>query len=186
MKANTKFILLIAALMLVFFSAGFLYPRLSASYSAPQAPVEANPVETAPDFEVTDAAGNAVKLSDKFGKPIVINFWATWCRYCVMEFPEFDACAREYGDRVEFMMVDLCDGYYETVDKAAAFIEQSGYTFPVYYDTSLSVSKSYDVSGIPVTVLIDKNGTLYKTHIGAMDGATLRAYIGELIEDTDA
>ena len=183
MKANTKLILLIAALILVFFAAGLLYPRLAASYSAEQAPVEQGPVETAPDFEVTDAEGNTVKLSDKFGKPIVVNFWATWCRYCVQEFSEFDDCAREYGDRVEFMMVDLCDGYSETVDKAAAFIERLGYTFPVYYDTKLSVPKSYDVSAIPVTVLIDKNGALYRTHIGAMNGDTLRAYIEKLIEE---
>ena len=185
MKSKAKLILLIIVFSAVLFAAAFLYPRLSASYyETEQLVVEQPPIETAPDFEVIDAEGNAVKLSDKFGRPIVVNFWATWCRFCVQEFPEFDACAKEYGDRVEFMMVDLCDGYSETVDKAAAFIERLGYTFPVYYDTKLSVPKSYDVSAIPVTVLIDKNGALYKTHIGAMNGATLRAYIEKLTEDT--
>ena len=59
----------------------------------------------APDFVVTDTDGNAVTLSQFFGKPIVLNFWATWCMPCVYELPDFEEVFREYGDRVVFMMI---------------------------------------------------------------------------------
>ena len=89
---------------------------------------------TAPDFTVLDKDGNTVRLSEKFGKPIVINFWATWCPPCKQELPDFDKLCKEYGDRVVFMMVNLTDGYRDTVDGTKRFVSGKGYTFPVYFD----------------------------------------------------
>lgn len=89
---------------------------------------------TAPDFPVLDADGNTVRLSDMFGKPVVINFWATWCPPCKRELPDFDRLCREYGDRVVFMMVNLTDGRRDTVDGTKKFVSEKGYTFPVYFE----------------------------------------------------
>lgn len=81
---------------------------------------------TAPDFPVLDADGNIVRLSDMFGKPVVINFWATWCPPCKRELPDFDRLCREYGDRVVFMMVNLTDGRRDTVDGTKNLFRRKG------------------------------------------------------------
>ena len=136
---------------------------------------------TAPDFTVLDKDGNTVRLSEKFGKPIVINFWATWCPPCKQELPDFDKLCKEYGDRVVFMMVNLTDGYRDTVDGTKRFVSGKGYTFPVYFDTKDNAASAYNVSSIPQTTFIDANGNIYTTRIGAMNEATLRIYLNALL-----
>lgn len=136
---------------------------------------------TAPDFTVLDKDGNTVRLSDKFGKPVVINFWATWCPPCKQELPDFDKLCKEYGDRVVFMMVNLTDGYRDTVDGTKRFVSGKGYTFPVYFDTKDNAASAYNVSSIPQTTFIDAKGNIYTTRIGAMNEATLRSYLNSLL-----
>lgn len=136
---------------------------------------------TAPDFTVLDKDGNTVRLSEKFGKPIVINFWATWCPPCKQELPDFDKLSKEYGDRVVFMMVNLTDGYRDTVDGTKRFVSDKGYTFPVYFDTKDNAASAYNVSSIPQTTFIDAKGNIYTTRIGAMNEATLRIYLNALL-----
>lgn len=136
---------------------------------------------TAPDFTVLDKDGNTVRLSEKFGKPIVINFWATWCPPCKQELPDFDKLCKEYGDRVVFMMVNLTDGYRDTVDDTKRFVSGKGYTFPVYFDTKDNAASAYNVSSIPQTTFIDAKGNIYTTRIGAMNEATLRIYLNALL-----
>ena len=136
---------------------------------------------TAPDFTVLDKDGNTVRLSDKFGKPVVINFWATWCPPCKQELPDFDKLCKEYGDRVVFMMVNLTDGYRDTVDGTKRFVSGKGYTFPVYFDTKDNAASAYNVSSIPQTTFIDAKGNIYTTRIGAMSEATLRSYLNALL-----
>lgn len=136
---------------------------------------------TAPDFNVLDKDGNTVRLSDKFGKPVVINFWATWCPPCKQELPDFDKLCKEYGDRVVFMMVNLTDGYRDTVDGTKRFVSGKGYTFPVYFDTKDNAASAYNVSSIPQTTFIDAKGNIYTTRIGAMNEATLRIYLNALL-----
>ena len=137
---------------------------------------------TAPDFTVLDANGKKTRLSDNFGKPIVINFWATWCPPCKRELPDFDKLCTEYGDKVVFMMVNLTDGRRDTVDGTKKFISKNGYTFPVYFDTEYNGADAYNVSSIPQTTFIDANGNVYTTRIGAMNETVLRSYINALLE----
>lgn len=136
---------------------------------------------TAPDFTVLDKDGNTVRLSEKFGKPIVINFWATWCPPCKQELPDFDKLCKEYGDKVVFMMVNLTDGYRDTVDGTKRFVSGKGYTFPVYFDTKDNAASAYNVSSIPQTTFIDAKGNIYTTRIGAMNEAMLRIYLNALL-----
>lgn len=137
--------------------------------------------DNAPDFTVLDKDGKRIGLSDQFGKPIVINFWATWCPPCKQELPDFDKLYREYGDKVTFMMVNLTDGKRETVDGTKSFVSKNGYSFPVYFDTVYEGADAYNVSSIPQTTFIDKNGNIYTTRIGAMNEATLRSYINAIL-----
>ena len=114
--------------------------------------------QTAPDFTVYDEDGNSHKLSDFRGKPVILNFWATWCGFCEAEMPAFEEKYRQYGDQIQFLMVNVTDGQRETVEKAAAFIAERGFTFPVYYDTELRAAFSYNTSSLPVTYFLDAEG----------------------------
>lgn len=114
----------------------------------------------APDFTVTDTQGNSVKLSDFLGKPVVLNFWASWCPPCKSEMPDFEEVYTQLKDEVEFMMINLTDGYRETKSSAQKFITESGYTFPIYFDTTQQAATDYRAYSIPLTIFIDKDGYL--------------------------
>ena len=131
----------------------------------------------APDFTVYDINGNAVKLSDFRGKPVVLNFWSSKCGPCVSEMPGFDKAFSSMGHEVNFVMVNMTDGSWDTVESASVFIENSGYSFPVYYDTELQAAMTYGVYSIPTTYFIDAEGYAVTYWRGAMDMDTLMAGI---------
>lgn len=132
---------------------------------------------SAPDFTVYDADGKAVKLSDFYGKPTVVNFWASWCSPCKMEMPDFEEKYNEQGDKVNFLMVNMTDNSRETVKIASEFIASQGYTFPVYYDTEQSAAIAYSVYSLPTTYFIDASGNIVTYASGAINAETLQTGI---------
>ena len=130
--------------------------------------------DPAPDFRFVDYDGNEYRLSDFRGTPVVLNFWATWCGPCRNELPEFDEASREYDGKIQFIMLDLADGVGDTVEAASGFVAENGFTFPVFYDTSLEGMQAYGINAIPVTVFIDADGNIAAKSIGSMSGDTLR------------
>ena len=193
---DKKKTLLILALVFVLVIAGasVLYNRLGAEFAPDRLAVaETQPAEPegtepsrvqAPDFTVYDVDGNPVKLSDYFGKPIVLNFWASWCGPCKMEMPDFEEKYKELGEQVQFLMVNLTDGQ-DTVESASAFIEEQGYTFPVLYDTSSQAAYTYGVYSIPTTYFIDAEGNGIAQASGAIDGETLQMGIDMILPATE-
>ncbi len=131
------------------------------------------------DFTVQDWDGGQVCLSDYFGKPIVVNFWATWCGPCKSELPVFDNAYDAYRDEITFLMVNMTDNYSETVDGTKRFVEENGYSFPVYFDTSYEAYRAYGVTAIPMTLFIDADGKLINTEMGAMSEETFAEYLQE-------
>ena len=122
----------------------------------------------APDFTVYDLEGEPHKLSDYYGKPIVLNFWASWCGPCKSEMPAFQSVYEQYSEEVNFLIVNMTDGYRETVELASGYIEENGYTFPVFYDTDFSASLAYDVTSLPTSLFIDKDGYMVAYAMTAM------------------
>ena len=136
---------------------------------------------TVENFTVYDADLKAVELEDYIGKPIVLNFWATWCYYCTLEMPDFNEAYKKYPE-VQFMMINYTDGETETVEKAAAYIEENGYEFPIFFDTTLQAAEKYGVEAFPMTFFISADGNLVDSHRGAMSGAKLEEYLTELVK----
>ena len=142
---------------------------------------EEQQLQIAPDFTVYDTDGNAVKLSDYFGKPIVLNFWASWCGPCKAEMPDFEEVYKARGEEVQFLMVN-CTGGRETEKSAREFIAGSGYTFPVFYDLDLVASMTYGTNSIPVTFFIDADGYLTAYSPGMTSADVLEQGIGMITE----
>jgi len=117
----------------------------------------------AEDFVVYDENLKAVKLSDYRGKPVVVNFWTSWCPPCKLEMPSFNEMSNKYGkDKVTILMVNLTDGQRETMTIAKKFIKDNNYNMEVLFDTEMDAANSYNITGIPRTVFIDKDGYIVK------------------------
>lgn len=116
----------------------------------------AEDAEMAPDFETVLSTGETVKLSDFRGKKVLLNFWATWCGYCIMEFPALERLSEDYPDDLTVLAID-CG---EDADTVQAFLEQNEYSFLIGMDEAYEVQRLYPTNGIPYTVLIDENGAV--------------------------
>ena len=194
MKA-IKVIIIVLALAILITGAYVLYNRLAPSMDnqlmgqeAAPAPGEnpsgatEQPKVPMPDFTVYDLDGKAYKLSDFQGKPVILNFWATWCGYCKMEMPYFQEKFESYGEDIHFLIVNMTDGVQETVDKASSYIEDEGFTFPVYYDTDMDAANAYQVTSLPITFFVDAEGNHVAYRRGALTAELLQAGIDLLLK----
>jgi thiol-disulfide isomerase/thioredoxin len=178
MNGKIKLVFGILALAAVITGAVIAYNALSENYSPDIPSIEAEHQPTAPDFTVFDIDGNEVKLSDFFGQPTVVNFWASWCPPCRAHKPVFDMVYDEVKDDVAFLMVNLTGARGETVESASAYITEHGYRFPVYYDTTQEAARTYSITAVPTTLFIDRDGHIVTEHKGQMSENQIRAGIG--------
>ncbi len=186
-----KILIWVLAFAVVIAGASLLYDTLSAQVqiglaTTPQDTGAGSETEAAlvpaPDFTCYDLEGNAHKLSDFRGKPVILNFWASWCGPCKMEMPDLDKAWQAYGDQIHFLLVDLTDGSQETVEKASSYIAEQGYSFPVYYDLDMEGAYAYSVTGIPVTYFIDSEGNFVASYTSAMSAGILQQGIDLLLK----
>ena len=171
---NKKGLMIIAVLLVaIIIGAAVLYNQLG-SQLEPEAAIQEEKGASAPNFQVYDREGNPVELSQFIGKPIVLNFWASWCGPCKMEMPDFNALYLELGEDVHFLMVNCTDGSRETVETASGFIQEQGYSFPVYFDQDGSAAYAYSAYALPTTYFMDAQGHVVTKSVGAISADTLK------------
>lgn len=164
MNKKSWIIVLTGLLIILMIGAIMLYNLLTFRVSEETEPASEQKEEVivkAPDFKVYKENGEEFYFSSLSGKPILIYTWTTWDDQCEVELLFVENAWKKYGDKVDFMVINLTEGKYETVEKVKAYVESHGYTFPVYYDKDLNVQAfAYNVLDVPMTVLVEKNGMI--------------------------
>lgn len=131
------------------------------------------PKVEAPNFAMQDSQGGSVSLEDFRGKPVVLNFWASWCPPCREEMPDFDGAFGDRGEDVHFVMVNLTGSQGETMEKGQAFVDDNGYRFPVYFDVSQEGAMRYAIRSVPTTYFIDAEGYVVAHASGMINRSVL-------------
>lgn len=150
----------------------------------------------APDFTVFDLEENKVTLEEFKGRPMVINFWASWCKYCVQEMGDFQKVYEEFEDTdIHFMMINGTDGRMETREKAIKYWTDNGYTMPIYFDEAMagrdgltindSANAQYPIQGYPTTVFVDREGNIAGIAPGMLHGDQLRLLVEFIMDDAN-
>jgi len=151
-----------AAVVLVFWLFG----------SPPVGPYEG---ERALDFTLETLAGDRVGYKDLAGRPIFVNFWATWCLPCLEEMPIIQELYEEYPGA--FTIVAVSD---EPVDTIREYVQKHGYTFPIYVDRSGTMGQEYQVLFMPTSVFIDAGGVIQKRHLGQLNRSDMLSYLEQI------
>lgn len=146
---------------------------LSADANAPQPAIN----YPAPDFVLKTLSGDSFSLREARGRPVVLNFWATWCGPCQRELPALQAAAERYGDLV--LIVGIDQG--EEAATVQAYVDELGLTFPIPMDSEFTVSELYNVRGLPTTFFIDSEGVIRHLWLGEMNSITLAEGVAETL-----
>jgi len=133
--------------------------------------------KTAPPFALTDLEGRLWQLEDLRGKPVVINFWATWCQPCMVEHPILIAGSRRYGDDVQFLGVI----YQDRPAAIQRFLDRSGSWGPSLVDEGSQVAIAYGVYGAPETFFIDPDGVIVEKVVGIVTPEILAEHLGGML-----
>ncbi len=120
---------------------------------------------SAPDFRLTGLDSQEIGLNDLKGRPIILNFWASWCPPCKAEMPAFQKASKEYSD-TELQVIAINATNQDSLSDVKQFVEQHGITFPIPLDQTGSVSRDYLVHSLPTTYFIDQNGIITEVIIG--------------------
>jgi peroxiredoxin len=133
----------------------------------------------APEFTLTSTQGEEISLADFRGRPVVLNFWATWCPPCRAEMPEFQAASVKYNGQAAFLGVDQGEILPVVADYGAAL----GITYPLLLDQDNKVNRLYGVTALPTTVFVDGDGVVRELFSGIVSGAVLEDRIEHLLAE---
>lgn len=131
----------------------------------------------APDFTLQAPGGGEVRLSDLRGKPVVVNFWATWCPPCRAEIPALEQAHRDFGGDVVILGVDV----QESEATVEAFMGEFGMSYPVALDPNAAVARGYQVRAYPTTVFVDSRGVIRHIFTGPLNEPLLYTRLTELM-----
>jgi thiol-disulfide isomerase/thioredoxin len=137
----------------------------------------------APNFRLETVGGEVVELADLRGTPIFLNFWATWCFFCLTEMPAMQNIADEYGDQVIVMGVNAGD----SPEDARLYAANNDIHYTLALDTDLDITEAYEVRQMPTSVFIDEHGVITSVIYGVLVPDQMRQNINAMLEaDTAA
>ncbi len=128
----------------------------------------------APNFMLEDLNGDYVELSEMLGDgPVLISFWATWCKPCMEELAQLQKIYTEFkGDGMK--MLGISTDNEKSISKVKPYIKSKGYDFTVLLDTNSEVSRKYYAQAVPYTVIVDKDGSVVYQHLGYKKGDEIK------------
>ena len=199
MNAKQKWILGVAAFVLLLVIAGFGYQELQKEAKRQERSQTGKQIQTeeqtqteekeateyakAPDFIMWDQQGDQTSLQEILeGKPAVINFWTSKCPPCKEEMPDFEELYQEIKDQVQFIMVDGVGCMGETEESGRAYVEEQGFTFPVYYDLEMDGVLNYGIRAFPTTYILNGEGRLVTGGSGMITKETLQELLEQVME----
>ena len=130
----------------------------------------------APDFELLNLSSESVRLEDYRGKPVLLNFWATWCGPCRLEMPAFQDRYDNYAGELAVVAINNA----EDTEVVKAFIDELDLTFDVLLDSKAEIQRLYQVRGYPTTFLIDSEGVIRVRHVGLITDDQLDGYLRKI------
>lgn len=149
-----------------------LQPNAVFQFAEGAGPLQAG--DSAWDFRLTDISGNTLHLNDLAGRPIVINFWASWCGPCRIEFPHLQAAHEAYGDEVVFLAINQ----QEDLETVTDYFDELGLTLTALLDADATVAQQYAVGRtLPTTVFVDAKGHISAIHRGPMTLGQIEGYL---------
>ena len=157
-------------------------PSSSAAYDRPESPMVGF---LAPDFTLQTATGESYTLTDIVdreggnGRPVVLNFWASWCGPCRIETPHFQRTQLKYGNQIGLFGINQGESASTVTDFGRSF----GLTYPLLVDEPSTVSSLYAIQNLPTTVFIDRHGVVQEVFLGILSPAVLEERIDKLIMD---
>jgi cytochrome c biogenesis protein CcmG/thiol:disulfide interchange protein DsbE len=144
------------------------------------APVAASQRVAAPDFTLDDAGGNAIRLRDYRGKVVLLDFWATWCTGCKVEIPWYMEFQKKYARRGLSSIGVAMDE--EGWEKVRPYLRQKPIGYPIVVGDAV-VAKTYGVTSLPVTLLIDRQGRIADAHTGMVKKSAWEREIQALLRE---
>lgn len=185
-KKQTIALIAVGVLLVVSIVTGLMKPKFNKPTPTPESNINSGTSSEkekipVPNFKFWDMDKNEVEFDSFKGKPIVINFWATWCGYCVQEMPDFDKLIGEYKDDVNFIMLNVLGGR-ETEEKVLAFLKKHDFkNMTTYYDGLTEGTSLFGIRSFPTTVFIDKDGNLFDATIGMTNYDAAKAVIDKML-----
>ncbi len=170
---------ILKVMLLIILTLGLLITGCSVG-SSQESPTPTPEVgKPAPDFELQNLDGQSISLSDLQGKPILLNFWAIWCPPCRSEMPYMQEIHEEWSDKgLVLLAIDIGEGPSQIKE----FLDANNLSLPVLLDSDKSVAQKYNISNIPTTFFIDKDGIIQEKVIGAFPSKTaIEKHLGSII-----
>ncbi len=130
---------------------------------------------TVPDMVLPTFDGGEAALTDYVGTPMVVNFFASWCTPCIKEMPDFEQVHQALGDQVTFVGINSTD----RIEDGTRIAEQAGVTYDLLADTNGDLLAELEGVGMPVTLLVDADGTIVETRTGGLDAEELTTLLGD-------